>query len=78
MKRIAYKMPDGSVGLIVPVINTYPEREQITETQALVRAFKDIPDEAVEAYVLDEKDVPPTTDRQADWRLVGGRIVAAP
>lgn len=72
MKAIAYTRPDGGIGVIVPVINTYPQKEEITEDQALMRALKDIPSDALNAFVVDEV---PDSSRQSEWRLVDGRIV---
>lgn len=74
MKRIAYTRPDGGVSVIVPVINSYPVKENLSEDEALHRATKDIPSDATNVVVLEDEDFPKDVP-QEKWSLRDGKIV---
>ena len=62
MKKIIYTRSDGGCAVIHPVIGTHPQRENITEDEALQRAWeKDIPADAINPQIVSAEFVP--TDR---------------
>lgn len=69
MKRIVYANQHGGVVIVTPVINTMPERENITEEQALQRAISKLPPEAVNYVVLDASDIPTDRTYRSAWVL---------
>lgn len=54
MQKIIYTRPDGGLSVVHPVINT---REDISEEQALDRAMKRLPPEAINPQVVDSVPV---------------------
>jgi hypothetical protein len=69
MSRIVYENQHGGVVIVTPVINTMPERENITEEQALQRAISKLPPEAVNYVVLDESAIPVDRTYRSAWVL---------
>jgi hypothetical protein len=69
MSRIVYTNQHGGVVIVTPVINTMPERENITEEQALQRAISKLPPEAVNYVVLDAPDIPTDRTYRNAWVL---------
>ena len=69
MSRIVYTNQHGGVVIVTPVINTMPERENITEEQALQRAISKLPLEAVNYVVLDESAIPTDRTYRSAWVL---------
>jgi hypothetical protein len=61
MKRIIYTRPDGGLSIVIPVINTTGEMDGFTEDDALARAMKKLPEDAINPQVVEESDIP--TDR---------------
>ena len=73
MKKIIFTRPsDGGVSVIHPVINTHPVRENITEDEALERAKKDIPPDALDVLIVDESEIPADRTFREAWRNVNG------
>lgn len=58
MKRIVYEKQDGSIAVVIPVVNTFGEKEGFTEDDALQRAWKRLPDNAINPRVVDPQDIP--------------------
>lgn len=75
MRKIAYEDANGNLCVIHPVINTYPQMENITEDEAFERAKKDIPDGALNVTFLDEADIPLDRSNRSKWKLHAGKIV---
>lgn len=73
MKKIAFKRPDGGLSIINPTINTHPVSEGITEDQALERAWKDVPPDAINPIVVD--DAPSDRSYRNAWTHDGSAIV---
>lgn len=69
MSRIVYTNQHGGVVIVTPVINTMPERENITEEQALQRAISKLPPEAINYVVLDEAAIPTDRTHRNAWAL---------
>jgi hypothetical protein len=66
MKRIVY-MNDGKLAVCIPVINTYPEPEQITEDEAVARAMAKLPATATDIRVLPESAIPASREHRSAW-----------
>lgn len=75
MKKIIYTRSDGRLCVIHPVINTHPTPEQITEDEALERARKDIPPDAIDPQIVDEAAVPADRTFRNAWTAAPGQIV---
>ena len=75
MKKIIYTRPDGGLSVVTPVINTYPVREDITENQALDRAMKKLPADALNVRVVDEADIPTDRTFRNAWKDAGSGAV---
>ncbi len=74
MKRIIYTQADGSVAVVTPVINTHPVRENITEDDALHRAWDRLPPDAVDPQVIDESLIPTDRTFRDAWKVVAGGV----
>lgn len=74
MKKIIFSRPDGGVSVVVPVINTLPENENITEAQAEQRAWDKLPVGAINPQFVTDAEIP--TDRmfRDTWKLQSGKI----
>ncbi len=66
MKRIVY-MDGGKLVVCIPVINTHPVPENITEDEAIARAMAKIPASATDIRVLPESAIPASRDHRALW-----------
>lgn len=53
MRKIIFTRQDGGLSVVVPVINTHPAREDITEEQAEQRAWGDLPEDAINPRFVD-------------------------
>ena len=74
MKKIIYTLPSGGLAVVHPVINTFPKREDITEDQALDRAMKKLPADAIDPRVVDESAIPTDRTFRNAWKAGGGGI----
>ena len=72
MKKIIYTRHDGGLSVVHPVINTVPERENITEEQALERALKKLPADAINPQVVDE--IPTDRTFRNAWKAGVGAV----
>jgi hypothetical protein len=66
MKRIVY-IDGGKLAVCTPVINTFPEPEDITEDEAVARALVKIPATATDVRILPESAIPATREFRALW-----------
>lgn len=73
MRKIIYTRPDGGLSVVHPVINTYPQREQITEAEAEQRAWDKLPKDAINPQWVDS--VPADRTFRNAWKAEGGAIV---
>lgn len=71
MRRIIYTRPDGGLSVVVPVINTYPNVENITEAQAEQRAFAKLPNDALNARFVDLSEIPSDRTFRNAWTDTG-------
>lgn len=73
-KRICYTRPDGELSVVVPNPAARRQGESEDEFVARIRAT-DVPEDAVEVHVLEERDLPANRSRRNDWALdmSGGR-----
>lgn len=78
MKRIIYTRQDGSLCIVLPVINTFPQPENITEDQAVQRALAKLPANAINPQVVDEAVLPSDRSKRAAWRQNGTAVVIDP
>ncbi len=74
MKKIIYTQADGSVAVVTPVINTSPVRENITEDEALHRAWDRLPPDAVDPQVIDESLIPTDRTFRDAWKVIAGGV----
>jgi hypothetical protein len=74
MKVILYTSAHDPLCVVRPVINTYPERELITEDQALERAKKDIPADATDVQIVDESAIPTDRTFRNAWKAGNGCV----
>lgn len=75
MKRIIFTRPDGGLTVVVPNINTFPERENITEDEALQRAWKkDVPADAINPQIVEESAIPADRIFRNAWKAGVSRI----
>ena len=74
MKKIIFTRADGGLSVVHPVINTHPVPEDITEQQALERAFARLPAEAIDPQIVDESAIPSDRTFRAAWKAVGKSI----
>lgn len=72
MKRIVY-MNGGALCVAVPVINTHPEPENITENEAVARAMAKLPASATDIRVLPESAIPSSREHRALWVYNAGK-----
>ncbi len=72
MKRIVFTRPDGGVEIISPAIGIY---EKLTEDEALERARKDIPADAINAVVIEDKHIPTDRSYRNAWVHRGGAVI---
>lgn len=75
MRKIIYSMPDGSVAVVTPNINTFPELEQITEAEAEQRAMASLPANAINVQLVDPSAIPADRSKRRAWRQNGATIV---
>lgn len=61
MRKIIYTRPDGGLSVVIPIINTHPVREDITEEEAEQRAWGKLPAEAINPRFVTDAEIP--TDR---------------
>ena len=66
MKRIVYMDGDKLV-VCIPVINTLPAPEDITEDEAIARAMEKLPATATDVRVLAESAIPASREFRALW-----------
>jgi hypothetical protein len=71
MKKIIYTRPDGGVSVVYPVISA-DDPEGFTEQQALQRAHKDVPADAIEPTVVE--DIPSDRTFRNAWRQRGAQV----
>lgn len=61
MRRIVYTRPDGGLSIVIPVINTLPRLEDISEAAAEQRAWDKLPLDAINPRFVTVAEIP--TDR---------------
>ena len=71
MKKIIFSRPDGGLSVIHPVINS---NETLTEDEAIDRARKDIPPEAIDVQIVDESAIPSDRTFRNAWTVVAGAV----
>lgn len=57
MRYILYTRPDGGLTVRRPVINTHPQRENITEAEAEQRAWDKLPPDAINPEFIEGHDI---------------------
>jgi hypothetical protein len=67
MKKIIYTRPDGGLSVVHPIINTHPVPEDITEEQALKRAWDKLPAEAINPRIVDVAAIPADRTFRDAW-----------
>lgn len=77
MKKIVFTRPDGGVSVIHPVISK--DDDGMSEEQALARALaKDVPADAINPTVVEEREVPSDRTFRDAWKHDGGIVVDMP
>lgn len=75
MKRIIFTRPDGGLTVVVPNIDTYPERENITEDEALKRAWnKNVPADAINPQIVEAAAIPIDRTFRNAWIAGDGSV----
>lgn len=69
MKRIVY-MLSGALAVVIPVIN---DGEEITEQEALDRAFARIPQDATDVTLLEPSALPASREFRGAWVFNGNK-----
>lgn len=67
MRKIIYTRPDGGMSVVHPVINTHPQREQITEAEAEQRAWNKLPKDAINPRWADASEIPQDRTFRNAW-----------
>lgn len=75
MKRIIFTRANGVLSVMTPAINTHPERENITEDEAVARALAKMPADAVGVQVVDESAIPTDRTFRNAWVASGATVV---
>jgi len=73
MKVILCPREDGGVDVVVPVKNTYPHTEDISEDGLVERAMKGVLNKSA-AVVVDDSIIPRDRTFRNAWKLEGGSI----
>lgn len=83
MKKIIYTRPDGGLSVVHPVINTIGEKivlddegneRPFTEQDALERALKALPPDAVNPQMIDAEAIPADRTFREAWTHGGDRV----
>ena len=75
MKKIIYTRPDGGLSVVHPVINTHPVRENITEEEALQRAFAKLSSDAINPQIVEANVIPTDRTFRDAWSHGGDKVV---
>ena len=75
MKKIIYTRPDGGLDVVHPVVNTHPVREDITEDEALQRAWDRLPAYAIDPIIVEESAIPTDRSLRNAWKHIGNGVV---
>lgn len=78
MKKIVYTRPDGGLSIVTPIINTHPVPEDITESQAILRAWDKLPKDAINPRFVDESEIPTDRTFRNAWEDNGAVSVNMP
>ena len=74
MKKILYTRLDGSLSIVIPVINTQPTREAITEAEAEQRAWSRLPEDAINPQFVEDSAIPQDRTFRNAWRQSGAVV----
>lgn len=75
MRKIIYARPDGGMSIVVPVINTLPIVEDITDAQAEQRAWDRLPADAIQPRFVTDAEIPSDRTFRDAWAMVGLSVV---
>jgi len=73
MKRIVYKGSDDILHIVIPVRNTYPIAEDLTDDQVLQRAISALPPEVVDYSIVDEAAIPTDRANRHAWTFAADK-----
>lgn len=74
MKKIIFTRPDGGLSVVHPVINSYPVREDITEAQAIERAYAKLPQGAINPQIVEVSVLPVDRTFRNAWKQNGSTV----
>jgi len=74
MRKIIYTRPDGGVSVVHPVRNTHPRPEQLTDAQIEERAWRKLPQNAINPQFVDESSIPSDRTFRNAW-VHGGNTI---
>ena len=75
MQKIVFTRPDGGLTVIHPILNTVGEVDGFTEADALARAWKDVPSDAIAALAVDDAALPVDRSFRDAWTHQGGGVI---
>lgn len=75
MRKIIFTRPDGGLTVMHPVINTHPQREQITEAEAEQRAWNKLPKDAINPVFVEASAIPSDRTFRNAWKQSGSQII---
>lgn len=74
MRKIIFTRPDGGLSVVTPVINSYPQREDITEAEAEQRAWNKLPADAINPQWVTADAIPADRSFRNAWKDGGGKV----
>lgn len=74
MRKIIFTRPDGGLSIVNPVINTHPQRENITEAQAEQRAWDKLPKDAINPKFVEKSIIPLDRIFRNAWKAGQGVV----
>ena len=75
MKKIIYTDANGRVCVVHPQRNTWPEPEELSDAEVLLRAAEALPEDAINPRVVEEHAIPTDRANRASWVQFGGNIL---
>jgi hypothetical protein len=67
MKKIVYSRPDGGVSVVTPALNLHSDPPD-TEDDAVARAMKRLPEDAIAPRVVDANEIPADRTFRNAWK----------
>lgn len=68
MRKIVYTLPDGSISIVTPIRNTYPEPEELSDEDIEQRAWGKLPADAIDPHYVDQGEIPTDRTFRAAWK----------